>query len=239
MKYRLSEKALVFSTASRTSQVLAELQASDEIHVGESVANGEGKWDAVKLADGRTGYISAKTKGRQIRSEPQAKTPSLAVASKEELQAFIQTRSYHYLPEWDALDPTLQRIVPGTFNWSAFFLNVYWMAYRRMYLYVVIVVAVLLVFYSILEFVFAVPQSAMNGVNIAMMYMIGRYGSSLYKKHVERKIRQIKATITPEYWPQAFRDKGGTSFWAPIPLIVLQMLSLYGMYVSIVERAGR
>src|SRR6266850_604118 len=158
---------------------------------------------------------------------PPADLLSAAVASKDELQAFIQTRSYYYLPKWETLDPTLRRVAPRTFNWAACFLTVFWMAYRRMYLYVVICVAFLLVFYSILEFIFTLPPSATNGANIAMMYLFGRYGSSLYRKHVERKIQQIKTTMAPEYWTQAFRDKGGTSLWAPIPLIILHVLTLY------------
>ena len=156
--------------------------------------------------------------------------------SKEDLQAFIQTRSYYYVPKWEALDPTLGRITPGTFNWAACLLTVFWMAYRRMYLYVVVWVAGLFVFYALLDFLFTAPTSAINGMNIAMMWVFGRYGSSLYRKHVERKIGQIKTTLTPEYWPQALKDKGGTSFWAPIPLIILHLLMLYGLYLNIVER---
>ena len=106
-----------------------------------------------------------------------------------------------------------------------------------MYLYVVIWVGFLLVFYSIFEFLFTVPTSATNGANVVMMYFFGRYGSSLYRKHAERKIRQIKTTMTPEYWGQALRDKGGTSLWAPIPLIILHLLGLFGMFLSIVEKA--
>jgi len=168
-----------------------------------------------------------------------ADAASASDAAKEDLQAFIQTRSYYYLPKWNSLDPTLRRIAPRTFNWAACFLTVFWMAYRKMYLYVILWVAFLFVFYSILELVFTLPPSATNGANIFIMCCFGRYGSSLYRKHVERKIGQIKATMTPEYWMQAFRDKGGTSFWAPIPLIILHLLILYGMYLSIVESVGR
>ena len=164
-------------------------------------------------------------------------TPSAEVASKDELQAFIQTRSYYYLPKWEALDPSLRRVASGTFNWAACFLTVFWMAYRKMYLYVIIWVAFLFVFYSVLELVFKLPTSATNGVNIAIMYLFGRYGSSLYRRHVERKIQQIKTMMAPEYWAQAFKDKGGTNLWATIPLIALHLLTLYGMYLSIVEKA--
>ena len=159
-----------------------------------------------------------------------------AVPTKEELQAFIQAHSYYYIPKWESFDPTLKRIAPGTFNWAACLLNVFWMAYRRMYLFVIILVAFEAVCFSILEIFFKLPTSITNAVGIATMMILGRYGNSLYRKHVERKIRQIKTKIAPEYQSQAFRDSGGTSLWAPIPLIILQLLTLYGMYLGIVQK---
>lgn len=153
-----------------------------------------------------------------------------AVPTKEELQAFIQARSYYYIPKWESFDPTLKLVAPGKFNWAACFLNVFWMAYRRMYLFVIILVAFEAACFSILEFFFRLSTSVTNSVGIATMILLGRYGNSIYRKHVERKIRQIKAKMTPEYWSQAFRDSGGTSLWAPIPLIILQLLTLLGMF---------
>jgi hypothetical protein len=114
------------------------------------------------------------------------KTPS-AVPTKEDLQAFIQARSYYYIPKWESFDPTLKRVAPGTFNWAACLLNVFWMAYRRMYLFVIILVAVEAVCFSILEFFFRLPTSVTNSVGIATMILLGRYGNSIYRKHVERK----------------------------------------------------
>jgi TPR repeat protein len=153
-----------------------------------------------------------------------------AVPTKEELQAFIQAHSYYYIPKWESFDSTLKRVAPGTFNWAACLLNVFWMAYRRMYLFVIILVAFEAVCFSILEFFFRLPTSVTNSVGIATMILLGRYGNSIYRKHVERKIRQIKTKIAPEYQSQAFRDSGGTSLWAPIPLIILQLLTLFGMF---------
>jgi TPR repeat protein len=159
-----------------------------------------------------------------------------AVPTKEELQAFIQARSYYYIPKWESFDPTLKRVAPGTFNWAACVLNVFWMAYRRMYLFVIILVAFEAVCYSIVEFVFGLPTSITNGVGIAMMIILGRYGNSIYRKHVERKIRRIKTNMAPEYWSQGFRDSGGTSLWAPIPLIILHLLTIYGTYQGILQK---
>ena len=165
-------------------------------------------------------------------------TPS-AIPTKEELQAFIQAHSYYYIPKWESFDPTLKRIAPGTFNWAACLLNVFWMSYRRMYLFVIILVAFEAVCFSILEFFFRLPTSVTNSVGIATMIILGRYGNSIYRKHVERKIRQIKTKIAPEYQSQAFRDSGGTSLWAPIPLIILHLLTLYGMYQGILQKNAK
>jgi tetratricopeptide (TPR) repeat protein len=159
-----------------------------------------------------------------------------AVPTKEELQAFIQARSYYYIPKWELFDPTLKRVAPGTFNWAACLFSVFWMAYRRMYLFVIILIAVEAICYSIVEFAFGLPTSVMNGVCVAIMFILGRYGNSIYKKHVERKIRQIKTNMAPEYWPQAFRDSGGTSLWTPILLIILQLLTIYGTYQGILQK---
>jgi hypothetical protein len=70
MKYRLNEKATVYSAASSTSLVVAELRAGDELNVGEGVTNGDEKWDGVKLPDGKTGYIPARTKASKVGSKP-------------------------------------------------------------------------------------------------------------------------------------------------------------------------
>jgi hypothetical protein len=161
------------------------------------------------------------------------------VASKEELQAFVQVRTYYYLPKWEALDP---RIAPGPFNWAACFLGFYWMAYRRMYLYLLFCYACWIVLFFILGITSTAPRSVGASiltlcVCIFVKYKLGRYGSSLYKIHVERKIKQIKTTTPPEYWTEAFRDKGGTSLLAPATLIILILLMLYLMlYLGIVKQ---
>ena len=170
-----------------------------------------------------------------IANVSQPKTEAEAF-SKDDIKAFVQTRTYYYLPKWNVLDPTLRHVAPGTFNWAACILTVFWLAYRKMYLFTAIWLAFLCVFYSVVELVFSLPASAMNGANIAMMLLFGRYGSSLYRKHVERKVREVKSTMAHEYWTEAFKDKGGTSLLAPIPLVILHLLTLYGVYLSIVEK---
>ena len=150
-------------------------------------------------------------------------------ATKEELQTFIQRRLYYYIPRWEQFDPSLKKIKPGTFNWVAFFFTVYWMAYRKMYLYTAIIFIVLCVISAIITNVFITQQSQvdMNDIltwklfcSLIVMFLFGRYGNCLYKNHVEAKIREAKRTVTAEYLNQAYRDLGGTS-WIGIILLTI------------------
>jgi hypothetical protein len=68
MKYRLLEKASVYSATEPASPILAELRPGDVIQVTDTTTSGADKWDAVTLLDGRTGYLSSKTKGHTLRS---------------------------------------------------------------------------------------------------------------------------------------------------------------------------
>jgi hypothetical protein len=66
MKYRLLKETTVHSAAISTSPIVTELQPGDEINVGQIITNGTERWHNVALLDGKTGYISAKTKGSRI-----------------------------------------------------------------------------------------------------------------------------------------------------------------------------
>ena len=65
-RHRLRQKATVYLDANPTSQIIAELKTGDIVTVDESDTSGGGKWDAVMLVDGTTGYISGKTKAQRL-----------------------------------------------------------------------------------------------------------------------------------------------------------------------------
>jgi hypothetical protein len=101
-----------------------------------------------------------------------------------------------------------------------------------MYLYVIIYWAITSVFATLLEMI-APPPWVMISVGLWIRYVCGCLGNSLYRRHVERKIKQIKTTVPPEYWAQAFKDMGGTNVWAVIALIFINLLIIYWMYLTI------
>lgn len=56
---------MVYSASSLESLVVAEINSGDEIEVGGLIKNDE-EWHDVRLSDGRTGFILAKTKGHEV-----------------------------------------------------------------------------------------------------------------------------------------------------------------------------
>lgn len=60
MKYRVKEKSAVYSAPTTTSEVVAEVQANDELELGEAITIGNATWNDVKLSDGKTGYFAIK-----------------------------------------------------------------------------------------------------------------------------------------------------------------------------------
>ena len=158
-----------------------------------------------------------------------------STATNEELQTFIQSNSYYYIPKWQSFDETLSQKSLGVFNWSACLFTLFWMAYRKMYLYT----AILWVFFAAIFTVadMAIGGQAGNYAWFGVMFMFGRFGNSIYKNDAERKIRQIKKEVPPEYHEQALKAEGGTNWLATIPLIILQLLTYYGIYLLAVQKA--
>ena len=64
--YRLKQNATIHTDANLSSQVIAELKTGDTITVDGSANSESGQWDAITLSDGRTGYISGKTKAEKL-----------------------------------------------------------------------------------------------------------------------------------------------------------------------------
>jgi hypothetical protein len=62
IRYRLNAKVRVYSAASASSAVVAELAPGAEVDAGEIVTNGTERWRAVTLGNGKTGYVPTTTK---------------------------------------------------------------------------------------------------------------------------------------------------------------------------------
>jgi hypothetical protein len=95
-----------------------------------------------------------------------------------------------------------------TWNWSAFFFTIAWMAYRKIYGWALVVF-----FLSFVPF-----------LNILLWPVLGFTGNYLYYKHAKKKILKLKATQTFSDSTQlsnALRKTGGVNGWAAFVVVVL------------------
>jgi Protein of unknown function (DUF2628) len=120
-----------------------------------------------------------------------------------ELRAFVGRNAAYYLRNWS---PTLEHSLQvGGFNWAAFFLTGIWLAYRKMYRVVFILVGIFVVEGILEEFVvaggFVKPESVklVNSFLILISSVVcANFGNGWYLAHATRQIAKIRALGLPD-----------------------------------------
>ena len=116
---------------------------------------------------------------------------------EEDLRAFVGPNADYYLQAWAAADPNGGRQALR-WNWPAFFLNVIWMLYRKMYLQAAVTFVI-----------FCMP-----GVNIILHILVGAFANYLYYKHAKAKILETRPHLSEQALYPALKVIGGVHSWA-------------------------
>jgi hypothetical protein len=141
--------------------------------------------------------------------------------SKEELTTFIGNNANYYL-KYIGKIRTNNKF--SSWNWPCFFLNSYWLLYRKLYL----------------------PAAILIGINFASSKILGHktylffilmlriivtiFANSIYLNHCKQKITKIKASMSSlseiqySQYLRKLRKKGGVSLAAPIFLLIVSIL---------------
>ena len=152
---------------------------------------------------------------------------------EEDLRAFVGPNADYYLQAWASVDPNvgLQAL---RWNWPAFFLNVFWLLYRRMYKYFWITFAAFLgigLLEGMGEAILNVPPGPRwfdLVINLAVACFFGVFGTWLYYRHATWTIAWTKAHHTS---PEAIANAGGVRWlW---PLLLLGGVALLGILTAI------
>ena len=147
------------------------------------------------------------------------------IAEDMAIATFVGKKYDYYRQKWDE---TQRKGGIQSWNWPAFFLGFTWLAYRKMYKYCGIFIAVITV-ETLLEMALNLPQAISSGINIAVAVCFGMFGNHLYKLHAEQKIREISARGTPAQINAELVRQGGTSFGAAIGFVVLLLAVIIGL----------
>ena len=152
----------------------------------------------------------------------EAQTPS---ASVDLLAVFVGDNYAFYARKWTVSDR-----FGGIFswNWAAFFLGLFWLAYRKMYLYCGVVIALAMLVTGIAQFLRLPPETVQTWqLHVAPVFsmLLGLFGNRLYKEHAQRKIRQITATADPQQAPLQLARQGGASMVSVLAVIATLMMA--------------
>lgn len=126
----------------------------------------------------------------------------------DEIMRFVGKNSQYYQNKFDTITKTGSKT---TWNWAAFFLNIYWLLYRKMYLQA----GGLFLVKVVLNFIPYIGWLVSIGVSIAF----SMYANSIYLDHVQKKLSEIN---TLDYSQREFDilKKGGTNIVLPLAIVI-------------------
>ncbi|HEX8425331.1 DUF2628 domain-containing protein [Hymenobacter sp.] len=119
------------------------------------------------------------------------------------------------------------------FSFAAFFLGLFWLAYRRMYLVVSLFILVVFVESLLEEAVTGKPREQAADVLASIIYasLFGLFGNTAYLWDAERKMRKVlRRNLPREEMLVALQRAGGTSLWV-LPAFILVVGGVVGLYV--------
>jgi serine/threonine protein kinase len=107
------------------------------------------------------------------------------------LRLFVGKKHSYYLTKWKKME---EKGTPFSFNWAAFWGSVFWLAYRKMYLYSVLCYLVQYAVYILLQYL----MKNVNYLTAIFIYvtpwpLFGWLGNSIYRSHAHTKLRQINS----------------------------------------------
>lgn len=152
--------------------------------------------------------------------EQRAEFPK-APDDEEELKIFVGKKYEYFRKKWMATDAVSSN---RSWNWAGFFLNLYWLTYRKMYGYAAIFLSIswfleiLLAAgrttHSITLIIFSVILSIFSAT------ILGLYGNALYRRHANKKIASVTAEHGVAARAGVLSRRGGTNIVAALLLAV-------------------
>ena len=166
---------------------------------------------------------------------PMAGAARVTASSEHEalLRTFIGKNYEYYSRKWGEAD---QRSSKNTWNWAAFFLSLWWTAYRKLYRYAALLLG-LFVFEVAGENFFGLPSGLFTLVNIGVAIAFGLQANRWYKVHAEQKLAEIApGDRSDELSRTRLEQAGGTSAGAVVGFTAA--LIVFGLAIGFVAAAA-
>ena len=144
--------------------------------------------------------------------------------SGEEAEHFIGKNAYYYLRKWTEMEGNA---LPISMNFDAFVAHFYWAAYRKMYFYSGLTLAILLVA-AFADLWFELEKYLIRGMIVLTMILYGAFGNYMYQKHAKNSVITLrKKNFSQNQYKTELIRIGGTSIKSLIILTVCLVISLF------------
>jgi hypothetical protein len=151
------------------------------------------------------------------------------MADDDLFQAYFGTKTEYYNGVLEKIKAN-KIIVFGVFP---FLLSIFWMLYRKMYLYAFVLTIIISI---VSEFAESIYISNSNNINLTTITIVqnlsiaiifGLFGNWLYISDAQRKINKLKNKYNNEHdLIEKIKQEGGTNWFAPLILLGLIILLL-------------
>ncbi len=146
-------------------------------------------------------------------------------SSTDDIMKFVSQNIYFYQEKFNLINKTGKKI---TWNWAAFFLSIYWMLYRKMYLQTggIFLLSIILTCIPYVGYLLSLS------LGIIICIILGMYGNYMYLNHIERKLKEI------DYLNNYERDavisrKGGVNLVLPIVIAIIPIALIFIMFMFV------
>jgi len=165
---------------------------------------------------------------------------SSADSTQQELMTFVGRKADYYLGKWRLLLTGAGR--DAGFNWAAFFLSGFWIAYRKMYKVAIIFYAIVILESLAEEVLFIgilgkpeTPAVIERIAGLAFALICGGFGNRWYYSHARRTIAEVhEEGIEGTALLDTISRRGGTSLGAALGMFLLFFIVVIGVF-TIVE----
>lgn len=126
--------------------------------------------------------------------------------TEADIRLFVGKKYDYYSGKW-RLQMASHKPV---YNFAAFFVFPFWLGYRKMYLYLNLLITNTFILGLLVSAFFS--NTISNGMNIGLSIAFGMMANQLYRSHIYKKLREIKEQkLSPEHETLKIRRAGGTS----------------------------
>jgi hypothetical protein len=138
--------------------------------------------------------------------------------TETEIRTFIGKNADYYLDSW-------RFATPKTFGWnlSAYFFNLFWFGYRKMYSDMIMISLMWLV----MVFIPAKVESKLTSLIFMTAALSSAGGNQYYLNFMKEKIENIESKYPKEFHEEEIMKAGGTSWWGVA--VAAMLIAFYGI----------